>query len=61
MAGSATVRKLQAEGYCDLVLRSRRELYLTGQALACDFFAQVRPEDMFLPAAKVGGIHANAS
>lgn len=59
MAGSAIVRKLEAEGYRNLVLRSSSELDLRNQAAVQDFFASEKPEYVFLAAAKVGGIQAN--
>jgi GDP-L-fucose synthase len=59
MVGSAIVRRLQAEGFENLVLRTRQELDLTGQHAVETFFASERPEYVFLAAAKVGGIHAN--
>lgn len=59
MVGSAMVRRLQAEGADNLVLRARQELDLTDQAAVEAFFATERPEYVFLCAAKVGGIHAN--
>ena len=59
LVGSAIVRKLQADGYDNLLLRSRAELELTEQAAVRDFFAREQPEYVFLAAAKVGGIHAN--
>jgi GDP-L-fucose synthase len=59
MVGSAIVRKLQAEGYTNLVLRTSAELDLRNQALVEKFFAIEKPEYVFLAAAKVGGIMAN--
>ena len=59
MVGSAIVRRLQAEGFDNLILRTRQELDLTDQAAVDAFFADERPEFVFLAAAKVGGIHAN--
>ena len=59
MVGSAIVRKLEAEGYHNLVLRSSSELDLRNQAAVRDFFASEKPEYVFLAAAKVGGIQAN--
>jgi GDP-L-fucose synthase len=59
MVGSAIVRKLEAEGYRNLVLRSSSELDLRNQAAVQDFFASEKPEYVFLAAAKVGGIQAN--
>lgn len=61
MVGSAIVRRLQAEGASNLILRSRQELDLTRQADVEAFFAAERPEYVFLAAAKVGGIHANST
>ena len=59
MVGSAIVRKLQAEGYTNLVLRTSSELDLRNQASVEKFFAEEEPEYVFLAAAKVGGILAN--
>lgn len=59
MVGSAIVRRLQGEGYDNLVLRTRQALDLTDQHAVETFFASERPEYVFLAAAKVGGIHAN--
>jgi GDP-L-fucose synthase len=59
MVGSAIVRRLQTEGYDNLVLRTRQELDLTDQHAVETFFVSERPEYVFLAAAKVGGIHAN--
>lgn len=59
MVGSAIVRRLQAEGFDNLVLRTRQELDLTDQHAVEEFFAAECPEYVFLAAAKVGGIHAN--
>ncbi|MDR0566683.1 MAG: GDP-L-fucose synthase [Prevotellaceae bacterium] len=61
MVGSALVRRLQKEGYENLVLRSSGQLDLRNQQAAADFFAQERPEYVFLAAAKVGGIVANST
>ena len=61
MVGSAIVRRLQAAGYRRLVLRERAELDLTDQTAVNDFFASVRPQSVFLAAARVGGILANDS
>lgn len=59
LVGSALMRKLQSDGYGNLVTRTHTELDLTdGQAVE-QFFAQEKPEYVFLAAAKVGGIHAN--
>jgi len=59
LVGSALVRTLQAQGYENLVLRSSQELDLRNQAAVDDFFAQEKPDYIFLAAAKVGGIQAN--
>ncbi len=60
MVGSAIVRKLQEKGYQNLILRSSRELDLRDQAATRAFFAEEKPEYVFLAAAKVGGILGNA-
>ena len=59
MVGSAILRKLQAEGYTNLVIRSSQELDLRNQQAVADFFAAEKPDYVFLAAAKVGGIVAN--
>ena len=59
MVGAALVRKLQAEGYHNLVLKSSKELDLTNQQQVILFFETEKPEYVFLAAAKVGGIVAN--
>lgn len=59
MVGSAIVRKLNSEGYQNLVLRTSSELDLRNQAAVERFFASEKPEYVFLAAAKVGGIMAN--
>jgi GDP-L-fucose synthase len=61
MVGSAIVRHLLANGVnpSQLVTRTHAELDLTNQAAVQDFFAQVKPDQVYLAAAKVGGIHAN--
>lgn len=59
MVGSAIVRKLQAEGYHNLVLRTSSELDLRNQNQVENFFNSEKPEFVFLAAAKVGGIMAN--
>lgn len=59
MVGSAITRKLQAEGYTTIITRTSSELDLRNQAAVADFFAQERPDYVFLAAAKVGGIMAN--
>lgn len=61
MVGSAIVRALLAKGIAPerIVSRTHAELDLTCQASVNDFFAQERPEQVYMAAAKVGGIHAN--
>jgi GDP-L-fucose synthase len=59
MVGSAIVRKLQQEGFMNLVLKTSAELDLRNQAAVADFFAAEKPDYVFLAAAKVGGIMAN--
>lgn len=59
MVGSAIVRKLEAEGYHNLVLKNSKELDLRNQQQVIDFFDHEKPEYVFLAAAKVGGIVAN--
>ena len=59
LVGSAIVRKLQKEGYTNLILKGREEVDLTRQEEVERFFEKERPEYVFLAAAKVGGIHAN--
>ncbi|MCB0635667.1 MAG: GDP-L-fucose synthase [Lewinella sp.] len=59
MVGSAIVRKLEAEGFRNIVTRSSRELDLRRQAEVEQFFHEEKPDYVFLAAAKVGGILAN--
>ena len=59
LVGSAIVRGLQAAGYTNLLLRSRDELDLLDARAVSEFFAEEKPEFVFLAAAKVGGILAN--
>lgn len=61
LVGSALLRRLQAEGFTNLVVRTRQELDLRNQAAVEHFFATERPEYVLLAAARVGGIWANAS
>jgi GDP-L-fucose synthase len=61
LVGSAIVRKLRSEGYDNLLLRTSAELDLRDQRAVASFFADERPEYVFLAAAKVGGIVANNS
>jgi GDP-L-fucose synthase len=61
MVGSAIVRHLLALGVekSDIITRTHSELDLTNQAAVQAFFAQEKPDQVYLAAAKVGGIHAN--
>jgi len=59
MVGSAITRKLQQEGFTNLVFRNSKELDLRNQAAVNEFFANEKPAYVFLAAAKVGGIMAN--
>jgi len=59
MVGSAIVRTLQQQGYDNIVVRTHAELDLTSQAVVQQFFADEKPNQVYLAAAKVGGIHAN--
>jgi len=59
MVGSAIVRKLQQEGYTNIVVKTSAEVDLRSQGQVEDFYKQEKPEYVFLAAAKVGGIQAN--
>jgi len=59
LVGSAIVRALRARGYQDIVTRSHDELELTEQAAVRRFFDDERIDQVYLAAARVGGIHAN--
>lgn len=61
MVGSAIVRELQRQGYNNIIVRSHSELDLIRQDSVEAFFAEEKPEYVFLAAAKVGGIVANES
>jgi GDP-L-fucose synthase len=59
MVGSAIVRNLEAKGFTNIVTKTHAELDLTNQAKVAAFFEQEKPDQVYLAAAKVGGIHAN--
>ena len=59
MVGSAIVRKLQDEGFSNLIYKTSSELDLRNQQAVSDFFEAEKPDYVFLAAAKVGGIQAN--
>lgn len=59
MVGSAILRNLQKKGFSNFVLKTSGELDLKNQQAVAKFFAEEKPDYVFLAAAKVGGIHAN--
>jgi GDP-L-fucose synthase len=59
MVGSALIRKLVARPHCEVITRTRAQLDLTDQRAVRAFFAAERIDQVYLAAAKVGGIHAN--
>jgi GDP-L-fucose synthase len=59
MVGAAIVRQLQKREGCEVVTRTHAELDLVNQAAVADFFQDARIDQVYLAAAKVGGIHAN--
>jgi GDP-L-fucose synthase len=61
LVGSAIVRRLQADGYTNLLRAGRNELDLLVQPAVDEFFSRHQPEYVFLAAAKVGGILANST
>jgi GDP-L-fucose synthase len=59
MVGSAIVRNLEAQGYKNIITRTHAQMDLTDQAAVKAFFETEKPDQVYLAAAKVGGIHAN--
>ena len=59
MVGSSIVRNLQEQGFSNIVARTHSELDLTNQAAVKAFFEAEKPDQVYLAAAMVGGIHAN--
>lgn len=59
MVGAAITRCLKAAGNQDILTRSREQLDLTDQGAVRNFFQTEKPDEVYLAAAKVGGIHAN--
>ncbi|MFZ9610339.1 MAG: NAD-dependent epimerase/dehydratase family protein, partial [Methylococcales bacterium] len=59
MVGSAIVRALKNQGETNFVVRTHAELDLTDQTAVRHFFETEKPSQVYLAAAKVGGIHAN--
>jgi GDP-L-fucose synthase len=61
LVGSAIVRILESKGFECIITQTHKELDLTNQASVESFFKNVKPDHVFLAAAKVGGIHANST
>ena len=63
MVGSSLVRALVEQGHepSQIVVRTRADLDLVNQQAVADFFAREKPDQVYLAAAKVGGIHANST
>ena len=61
LVGSAILRRLQKDGYRNIIVRPRSELDLTDQKAVNDFFSTEKPDFVFLAAARVGGIVANST
>ena len=61
MVGSAIVRELKRKGYHRILTRTHAELDLTDQVAVRQFFQIEKPDQVYLAAAKVGGIYANNS
>ena len=59
MVGSAIIRNLESKGHTNIVTKTHAELDLTNQAAVQAFFEKEKPDQVYLAAAKVGGIHAN--
>ena len=59
MVGSALVRHLQRDPSVTVITRTHQQLDLTEQSQVRDFFAKEKPDQVYLAAARVGGIHAN--
>ena len=59
LVGSAIVRELRKRGYTNIIMRSHQELELTEQDQVRDFFESEEIDEVYLAAARVGGIHAN--
>ena len=59
MVGSAIIRELESHGKKNILVRTHAELDLTNQLAVRDFFEAEKPDQVYLAAAKVGGIHAN--
>jgi len=61
LVGNALVSKLKEKGYKNIITRTHSELDLTNQANVSEFFATEKPDEVYICAAKVGGIYANST
>jgi len=61
MVGSAIVRELNFQGFKNIITYSHEDLDLTNQLMVREFFNKENPDQVYLAAARVGGIHANNS
>lgn len=61
MVGSAIIRELMKTGQTNIIVRSHNELDLTNQLSVSNFFKSNKPDQVYIAAAKVGGIHANST
>ena len=59
MVGSAILRQLKSRGFNNIITRTHAELDLCNQAAVAQFFEQEKPDQVYLAAARVGGIYAN--
>ena len=61
MVGSAICRALESAGQKNIITRDRQQLDLKNQSAVSQFFNEVKPDTVYLAAAKVGGIYANST
>ena len=59
LVGSAILRKLKIDGYKNIVILNRKKLDLTNQSKVFNFLKKIKPDFIFIAAAKVGGIYSN--
>ena len=59
MVGSAILRNIEKNKNCKIIIKSRKELDLTNQKSVSEFFEKEKPNEVYIAAAKVGGIFAN--
>ena len=59
LVGSAILRKLKKDGYKNIVTSNRKKLDLTNQSKVFNFLKKIKPDFIFIAAAKVGGIYSN--